>query len=98
MEIYALQIQLHSRQKDNKELRKIFDKALAVRGGIPHPRTLALIQELGGKMHLAAREYESAGKNFFQAFKSYDEAGDPSRLRCLKYLAVMASMLHSSST
>ncbi len=96
MEIYALQIQLYSRQKDNKELRKIFDKALAVRGGIPHPRTLALIQELGGKMHLAAREYESAGKTFFQAFKSYDEAGDPSRLRCLKYL-VMASMLHSSS-
>ena len=96
MEIYALQIQLYSRQKDNKELRKIFDKALAVRGGIPHPRTLALIQELGGKMHLAAREYEAAGKTFFQAFKSYDEAGDPSRLRCLKYL-VMASMLHSSS-
>ncbi|KAI2500942.1 PCI/PINT associated module [Fragilaria crotonensis] len=96
MEIYALQIQLYSRQKDNKELRKIFEKALAVRGGIPHPRTLALIQELGGKMHLAAREYEAAGKTFFQAFKSYDEAGDPSRLRCLKYL-VMASMLHSSS-
>jgi COP9 signalosome complex subunit 2 len=55
-----------------------------------------LIQELGGKMHMAAREYEAAGKTFFQAFKSYDEAGDPSRLRCLKYL-VMASMLHASS-
>lgn len=96
MEIYALQIQLYSRQKDNKKLREVFNKALAVRGGIPHPRTLALIQELGGKMHMAAREYEPAGKTFFQAFKSYDEAGDPSRLRCLKYL-VMASMLHASS-
>lgn len=41
-------------------------------------------------------EYEAAGKTFFQAFKSYDEAGDPSRLRCLKYL-VLASMLHASS-
>jgi COP9 signalosome complex subunit 2 len=96
MEIYALQIQLFSRQKDNKKLREVFNKALAIRGGIPHPRTLALIQELGGKMHMASREYESAGKTFFQAFKSYDEAGDPSRLRCLKYL-VMASMLHASS-
>mmetsp|Transcript_8552 Transcript_8552/g.14209 ORF Transcript_8552/g.14209 Transcript_8552/m.14209 type:complete len:498 (-) Transcript_8552:64-1557(-) len=96
MEIYALQIQLYSRQKDNKQLREVFNKAMAVRGGIPHPRTLALIQELGGKMHMAAREYESAGKTFFQAFKSYDEAGDPSRLRCLKYL-VMASMLHAST-
>jgi COP9 signalosome complex subunit 2 len=96
MEIYALQIQLYSRQKDNKKLREVFNKAMAVRGGIPHPRTLALIQELGGKMHMAAREYEAAGKTFFQAFKSYDEAGDPSRLRCLKYL-VLASMLHASS-
>lgn len=96
MEIYALQIQLYSRQKDNKKLREVFSKAMAVQGGIPHPRTLALIQELGGKCHMAAREYEAAGKTFFQAFKSYDEAGDPSRLRCLKYL-VMASMLHAST-
>jgi COP9 signalosome complex subunit 2 len=49
MEIYALQIQLYSRQKDNKKLREVFNKAMGVRGGIPHPRTLALIQELGGK-------------------------------------------------
>lgn len=96
MEVYALQIQLYSRQKDNKKLREVFTKAMAVRGGIPHPRTLALIQELGGKMHMAAKEYENAGKTFFQAFKSYDEAGDPSRLRCLKYL-VLASMLHAST-
>lgn len=96
MEIYALQIQLYSRQKDNKKLREVFNKAMNVRGGIVHPKTLALIQELGGKMHMAAREYESAGKTFFQAFKSYDEAGDISRLRCLKYL-VLASMLHASS-
>lgn len=96
MEVYALQIQLYSRQKDNKKLRDVFNKAMAVRGGIPHPRTLALIQELGGKMHMAAKEYEAAGKTFFQAFKSYDEAGDPSRLRCLKYL-VLASMLSQTT-
>jgi len=96
IEIYALQIQLHSRQKDNKKLRQVFNKAMAVRGGIPHPRTLAKIQELGGKMHMQAKEYEAAGKTFFQAFKSYDEAGDQNRLKCLKYL-VLASMLHASS-
>ena len=96
MEIYALQIQLYSRQKDNKKLREIFGRAMRVQGGIPHPRTLALIQELGGKMHMASREFEAAGKTFFQAFKSYDEAGDPARLRCLKYL-VLSSMLGVSS-
>jgi COP9 signalosome complex subunit 2 len=96
MEIYALQIQLYSRMKDHKKLREIYTKAMKVRGGIPHPRTIALIQELGGKMHMSSREYESANTAFFQAFKSYDEAGDRARLRCLKYL-VMASMLHASS-
>lgn len=139
LEIYALQIQLYSRQKDTKKLRETFQKAMNVRGGIPHPRTIALIQgktssfsesaavssdsffsrvsrsivlycitlqcrshamhfvaELGGKMHMSHGEYEEAGKTFFQAFKSYDEAGDHSRLRCLKYL-VLASMLHAST-
>lgn len=96
MEIYALQIQLYSRMKDHKKLRDVYTKAMQIRGGIPHPRTLALIQELGGKMHMASREYESANTAFFQAFKSYDEAGDSARLRCLKYL-VIASMLHASS-
>jgi COP9 signalosome complex subunit 2 len=96
MEIYALQIQLYSRTKDIKKLRVIYTKAMQIRGGIPHPRTLALIQELGGKMHMSSREYEAANTAFFQAFKSYDEAGDIARLRCLKYL-VLASMLHASS-
>jgi PCI domain len=45
---------------------------------------------------MASKDYEEAGKTFFQAFKSYDEAGDASRLRCLKYL-VLASMLHAST-
>lgn len=96
MEIYALQIQLYSRMKDHKKLREIYTKAMKVQGGIPHPRTIALIQELGGKMHMSSREYELANTAFFQAFKSYDEAGDSARLRCLKYL-VLASMLHASS-
>mmetsp|Transcript_28059 Transcript_28059/g.58994 ORF Transcript_28059/g.58994 Transcript_28059/m.58994 type:complete len:559 (-) Transcript_28059:1472-3148(-) len=96
MEIAALQIQLYSRLKDTKKLRQVFQRAMSVRGGIPHPRTLALIQELGGKMHMSQRNFVEASQSFFQAFKSYDEAGDRARLRCLKYL-VMASMLDASS-
>jgi COP9 signalosome complex subunit 2 len=93
MEIYTLQIQLYSCQKDLKKLRQVFEKAMSIRGSIPHPRTIALFKELGGKMHMAAREFEAASQTLFQAVKSYDEAGDPNRLKCLKYL-VMASMLH----
>lgn len=47
-------------------------------------------------MHMSQRNFHDASQSFFQAFKSYDEAGDRSRLRCLKYL-VMASMLHASN-
>ena len=81
MEIAALQIQLYSRLKDTKKLRAAYHRAMSVRGGIPHPRTLALIQELGGKMHMSQRNFNEASQAFFQAFKSYDEAGDRSRLR-----------------
>jgi COP9 signalosome complex subunit 2 len=96
LEIHALQMQLYSRQKDYKKLRETYQTAVGVvAGSLPHPRTIAVIQELGGKMYMAGKEYGSAEKSFFQAFKSYDEAGDVSRLRCLKYL-VLASMLHAS--
>ena len=96
MEIAALQIQLYSKLKDTKKLRAAYHRAQNATGGIPHPRTRALIEELGGKMHMSQRNFNDASQAFFQAFKSYDEAGDRSRLRCLKYL-VMASMLHASS-
>lgn len=43
MEIFALQMQLYE-VTDTKKLRETFQKAMAVRGGIPHPRTIALIQ------------------------------------------------------
>jgi COP9 signalosome complex subunit 2 len=96
LEIYALQMQLYSRQKENKKMRQVYQQAMQVRGSIPHPRTIAMIQELGGKNFMATKEYEAAEKTFFQAFKSYDEAGDIKRLRVLKYL-VLASMLHAST-
>ena len=60
LEIFALQMQLYSRQKDSKKLRQVFNKAMVVRGGIPHPRTIATIQELGGKM--------VSGTFFFRTF------------------------------
>mmetsp|Transcript_31158 Transcript_31158/g.41219 ORF Transcript_31158/g.41219 Transcript_31158/m.41219 type:complete len:459 (+) Transcript_31158:44-1420(+) len=94
-EVYALQIQMYSEQQDNKKLRELYKKALRVKSGLPHPRTLAVILECGGKMHMREREWEPACTAFFQAFKSYDEAGEPRRLRCLQYL-VLASMLQEA--
>ena len=41
------------------------------------------------------REWDKARSDFFSGFKSYDEAGEPRRLQCLKYL-VLANMLSES--
>ena len=39
------------------------------------------IRECGGKMHMRAHEWSRAQTDFFEAFKSYDEAGDRRRRR-----------------
>merc|ERR1719384_924540 len=46
-------------------------------------------------MHLREMEFEKAHKDFFEAFKNYDESGSPRRTTCLKYL-VLANMLMKS--
>jgi len=95
LEIYALMIQLYGRTGDHGRLRDLYVRSQRVEGGIPHPRTLAVIKECGGKMYMREREFDNARRAFFDAFRSYDEAGDPGRLRCLKY-QVLASMLFES--
>ncbi|TYZ64432.1 hypothetical protein PybrP1_008300 [[Pythium] brassicae (nom. inval.)] len=83
LEVYALQIQMYTSQKDNKKLVSIYEKALRTKSGVAHPKIIGVIRECGGKMHM------------MQGFKNYDEAGEPRRLQCLKYL-VLANMLSES--
>ena len=47
---------------------------------------MGIIRECGGKMHMAERQWAEAATDFFEAFKNYDEAGNPRRIQCLKYL------------
>ncbi|CAB1111636.1 unnamed protein product [Ectocarpus sp. CCAP 1310/34] len=95
LEIFSLQILMHSRQRDQKKLREVYERARKITSAVPHPRVVATILECGGKMHMQEREWDQACTAFFQSFKNYDEAGDPERLQVLKYL-VMASILHKS--
>ncbi|TMW57840.1 hypothetical protein Poli38472_014443 [Pythium oligandrum] len=95
LEVYALQIQMYTSQKDNKKLVSIYEKALRTKSGVAHPKIMGVIHECGGKMYLMQREWEKARVDFFESFKNYDEAGEPRRLQCLKYL-VLANMLSES--
>ena len=96
MEIFSLQIQMYSKTRDTKKLKDLYTKATLVQNNVPHPRTLAIIHECGGKTYMQEKQYEKAKDAFFIAFKGFDEAGDTSRLRVLRYL-LMASMLHASA-
>ncbi|KAL5004055.1 hypothetical protein ScPMuIL_017511 [Solemya velum] len=95
LEIYALEIQMYTAQKNNKKLKALYEQSLHIKSAIPHPLIMGVIRECGGKMHLREGEYEKAHTDFFEAFKNYDESGSPRRTTCLKYL-VLANMLMRS--
>jgi COP9 signalosome complex subunit 2 len=96
LEVYAVEIQMYTEQKDTKKLKQLYTRALGVKSAIPHPRIMGIIRECGGKMHMAERTWTDAATDFFEAFKSYDEAGASRRIQCLKYL-VLANMLMNSN-
>ncbi|KAI6232658.1 Proteasome component region PCI domain containing protein [Aphelenchoides fujianensis] len=95
LEIYALEIQMHTEMKNNKALQRLYEQSVNIKGGIPHPLIMGTIRECGGKMHLRNGEFSKAHTDFFEAFKNYDESGSPRRISSLKYL-VLANMLMKS--
>ncbi|KAI8462524.1 MAG: PCI-domain-containing protein [Monoraphidium minutum] len=96
LEVYALEIQMYTEQRNNKKLKELYHRALGVKSAIPHPRILGIIRECGGKMHMHDRNWQDAATDFFEAFRAYDEAGQARRVACLKYL-VLANMLMQSN-
>lgn len=57
------------------------EKALRIKSAIPHPKIVGVIRECGGKMYMNQKEWEKARTDFFEGFKSFDEAGEPRRLQ-----------------
>lgn len=95
LEVYALEIQMHTATRNIKRLKQLYERALQVKSAIPHPRIMGVIRECGGKYHMSSQAFERAHQDFFEAFKAYDEAGNTRRIQCLKYL-VLANMLDLS--
>lgn len=95
LEVYALEIQMHTQMRNNKKLKQVYQQCLNVKSAIPHPRIMGIVRECGGKMHMMQKDWAQAQQDFFDAFKNYDEAGSPQRIQCLKYL-VLANMLTES--
>jgi COP9 signalosome complex subunit 2 len=64
--VYALEIQMHTEQRNNKRLKQLYQRALTVKSAIPHPRILAIIRECGGKMHMHDALWGEAATDFFE--------------------------------
>lgn len=96
LSVYALQIQLFSELNDLTALRSIYNSASKISSAILQPKTLGIIRECGGKMYMRQSQWKEAYEAFFQAFRSFDEAGHPRRIACLKYL-VLATMLSGAN-
>lgn len=94
-EVFSLKFPMLTLQKNTKDLKKEYARALKIKSAIPHPLIMGTIRECGGKMHLAEESWQAAYEDFFEAFKNYDESGSARRISCLKML-VLSNMLMKS--
>lgn len=94
-EIYALEIQMYADTKNNKRLKDVYQRALRVKYGVPHPKIMGIIRECGGKMNMSEENWKDAQSDFFESFRNYDAAGSMQRIQVLKYL-VLTTMLMKS--
>lgn len=66
LEVYALEIQMHTELKNTKRLKELYSRALTIKSAIPHPRIMGIIRECGGKMHMHERVWSEAATDFFE--------------------------------
>ena len=97
LDVLALQIRLRTERGDAARSLKPLHRAAsaAVALAIPHPRVVGVIRECGALVAMADRDWCAAATDFFEAFKSYDEAGSRARCRCLRRCALAAMLLRS---
>lgn len=56
LEIYALEIQMYTAQKNNKKLKALYEQSLHIKSAIPHPLIMGVIRGKGGA-HLSSVEH-----------------------------------------
>jgi COP9 signalosome complex subunit 2 len=95
LEIYSIEIQMHTELKNMKQLKRLFHKSLAIGSAVSHPKIVGIIHECGGKMYMSEENWTSAHASFFESFRHYDEAGSLQRIQVLKYL-LLSTMLSKS--
>lgn len=62
LEIYALEIQMYTAQKNNKKLKALYEQSLHIKSAIPHPLIMGVIR---GKQSLYSATSASRGNKAF---------------------------------
>jgi COP9 signalosome complex subunit 2 len=92
LEVYNLEIQLCAATRDAARMRLIYPRTLNLNASVSDPRVMGLIREEGGKMYMSENNWGEGLNELSEAFRAYQEAGNPRAKTCLKYV-VLASML-----
>ena len=53
LELLAIEIQMYRATGNLAKVKATYATAMRIRNAIPHPRTMGVIRESGGKMHMA---------------------------------------------
>ena len=70
-------------QRNTKRLKQLYQRALAIKSAIPHPRIMAIIRECGGKMHMHDHLWSDAATDFFEVRNSNLLACNFPILKCM---------------
>lgn len=54
LEIYALEIQMYTAQKNNKKLKALYEQSLHIKSAIPHPLIMGVIRGKFGLQRLGS--------------------------------------------
>mmetsp|Transcript_3196 Transcript_3196/g.4603 ORF Transcript_3196/g.4603 Transcript_3196/m.4603 type:complete len:455 (+) Transcript_3196:24-1388(+) len=92
LEVYALEIAMYSESGEKAKLKEIYPKTRSLSAAIQDPRIMGGIFEAGGKVKMDEGCWSDAYDEFFDAFRNYQEAGNPRAKQCLKYV-VLANMI-----
>lgn len=96
VEVYALEIQLCTLNKNTARMKQIYPKTINLTSAIADPRNIAVIRERGGKMFMGEKKWQLAYNEFFEAFTNYQETGNSRAKLMLKYV-IIANVLALSS-
>ena len=100
LQIIACEIEYLSKvsKNDTKNLARmgqLYRMSLKITTAVTHPKILAIIKECGGKVQFYRENFEKARVEFYEGFKSYDEAGSSLKYKLLKYLALCSLLTES---